>query len=276
MEKKMKSSVATVWKQLTKLAKENGSINVAVKKIKKITGLGESTIREATKDLATEGIIKKIHKFVPDRRTGKRKQVQNEYVIVTPFSSAHSGGGRGSRSGGQKILSFKTLKELKNKKEEEAQAPAVSLSLSTPTKSQTIQTEPTQSHQTKPAAPITTTEVMAALGSTIEHYAPAVVKKVLRRFEYHFSRGWIKLPLQWVKAVLVTEQKIFEHTAKMPARRSNVTPAQNTYSKPNKKISNRPVVQIMDDGPDTSLPSEEIDRIRDMGREYEKDRHRAV
>jgi hypothetical protein len=242
----------------------------------KQTDLGESTIREATKFLTEIGKIQKERRDIPDHRTGRDKQTSNEYVILESYQPAISGGGRGSRSGGQKILSFKTLKELKNKKEEEAQAPAVSLSLSTPTKSQTIQTEPTQSHQTKPAAPITTTEVMAALGSTIEHYAPAVVKKVLRRFEYHFSRGWIKLPLQWVKAVLVTEQKIFEHTAKMPARRSNVTPAQNTYSKPNKKISNRPVVQIMDDGPDTSLPSEEIDRIRDMGREYEKDRHRAV
>lgn len=265
----MKESVKTVWKQLTKLAKENGSINVAVKKIKKITGLGESTIREATKDLATEGIIKKIHKFVPDRRTGKRKQVQNEYVIVTPFSSAHSGGGRGSRSGGVKILSLKDLKDQKIKREEEKNSAS------------SIHIQPDKPVQQKQSATRIYSKISFDLFQALSsNYQAPVIDYVRQTFEARYQQGLIGVPSKWIAATLANEQQKYDAFGRVGfvQKKQNSVPSQSqvgTKFGAKSKKQQRPQVEMVE-SPDDQLSPEVIAQIRAMARAYEKDRTQAV
>lgn len=249
----MKKSVATVWKELTRMAKENKSVNVAVKKIKKITGLGESTIREATKDLANEGIIKKIHTFVPDRRTGNRKQVQNEYKIIVPFCNAKSGGGDGSRSGGVKILSLKDLKDQKIKTEEEKNSP-VHIQPDKPVQ---------KTHAPLPTSSKVSLDLFQALSS---NYQAPVLEYVRQAFEVRYQQGLIGVPSKWIPAALANEQAKYDRTGRVgfPDRKSR------RHHK-----SKRPQVTIAEDH-NEQMAQERLLEIMEKAAAYEKDRQKRA
>jgi hypothetical protein len=262
----MKKSLLTVWREITKLANGRTGVVVAVKKLVKITGLGESTIRQATKELAEANILKKEARQMPDHRTGRDKQMANEYVILQTYQPSISGGGRGSRSGGQKIISLKTLKDLKNKKEEEqaqpVQSPVVIENQSPKQKAQS---------ETQPAS---ASEARQALGVEIESYAPQVVQSVLKVFESRLRRGFIRLPLQWLRVALKNAQLLFERSGSVPVkkRKPSVNTAKNTYE--NQKHQ-RPQVSIIADNGE-ALSSEQMEHILAKAKAYEKDRQRAV
>lgn len=276
----MKKSMKMVWKELSKLAKGQETVIVAVKKLIAITGLAESTIRQATKELAEANVIGKEFRHSPDHRTGRDRQRSNQYQILIPFSGSKSGGGDGSEIGGLKNYSLKDFKEFKIiKKEEDAPAPSTPSSVITQDqiKTEPIKQNPIKSQQKQPA---TREEVLEVISPVADQYHPAVIKQVIDRFLYRMRKGWIYLPMAWLNKALATAQDLFDRTGQIELSK----PKRNTYTTAK---TARPKVELVTDQTvfesARKLETEEdtidlnaIQKARELAKLYEKEKDRAV
>lgn len=249
----MKKSEKKLFELLKKLCKGTGHVICPVGKLAKMTDLCEKSIRLASAALEKAGMIKKMIRHVPDHRTGKLKQIANQYIMIDQLNGGDFTPGGGGKNTGQIFKRFKNIKDQKIKREEEKNSP-VHIQPDKPVQ---------KTHAPLPASSKVSLDLFQALSS---NYQAPVLEYVRQAFEVRYQQGLIGVPSKWIPAALENEQAKFDRTGRVgfPDRKSR------RHHK-----SKRPQVTIAEDH-NEQMAQERLLEIMEKAAAYEKDRQKRA
>lgn len=199
---KLSKSTKAVLDYITLHAK-NGKLITSNARIAAAVNVTDRTVQLATNFLRDNGYIQKNNREVDDHRSGKKKNLCNEYIVIDSSNEKKSTGGLRNFSPYKDLKDFKPSLKQKDLKQEEDRM-----------REQSISDSFQEEKQTTPQLELLEqidicAEQKKTVQTFISHYPVEVVRYCMQKFQELNAKGLIVSIVGWIRSVLANESKRF-------------------------------------------------------------------